>query len=173
MFRVVALFLLCLPMLAQANPLGEDPAKVFAPGDYLCSMGSYRYKRCTITHTDGKVRVKVPEGARFPFEGELWATDDKGMLVFDGRMTDPDALCPTCPDDKVGKACPGTVAEKRACHAQPLRAALKRQKDGLWVGQLHHYLLRGIWTKSALTGHYRLGLTDTFRIWKRPAKSAR
>lgn len=167
---LLAAALLSLPMTAHAKPLGVDPVETFAPGRYLCSMGSYRYKPCTVAHEGGKVILTVKDGARFPFKAEFWATDDKAMVVMDGRLTDPNALCPTCPDDKVGVECPGTVAEKRACHAQPLRAALKWQKEGLWVGQLHHYLLRGIWTKSKLTGHYRLGITDTFRIWKRAPK---
>lgn len=169
MIARLLVLLSCVPLLAQANPakvnlVGSNPIIDLPAGEYRCSMGSYRYKACTVEHVDGVVQLKVTEGARFPFTAELWSTDDRGQVALDGRMTDPQALCPTCPDDEVGTECPGTVAVKAACANQPLRAMLKRQRNGVWVGQLHHYLVRGIYTKSALTGHYKLGITETFRL---------
>lgn len=173
--------LLCVPFFAQANPtkikkinlVGSNPVIDLPAGEYRCSMGSYRYKACTVAHVDGVVRLTVTEGARFPFTAELWSSDDKGHIALDGRLTDPNALCPTCPDDKVGIECPGTVEIKKSCAQQALRAMLKRQRNGVWVGQLHQYLVRGIYAKGTLTGHYNLGIAETFRLWPPKTKAAR
>lgn len=173
MFRVIACAALLLSTLAPAgaapyeNGTKATPGKRLPPGDYMCSLGSYRFKPCTVSERDGLFYLTVTEGARFPFEGQLLPTDEKDQLILLGAPSNPGELCPTCPDAELGKTCAGDVAEKAACAAQPVHASLRKGKNGVWTGELLHYLVRGV-DGVAEKGWYRLGLTETFRV--RPAK---
>lgn len=174
MLRIIASAALLLILFAPPAPAApyepgkkDTPAKRMPAGDYLCSLGSYRYKPCTVSVRDGRSYLTVTAGARFPFEAQLLPTDEKGQLVLLGAPTDPDALCPTCPDDQLGVECAGDVAEKAACAAQPVHASLRKGKNGVWTGELLHYLVRAV-DGVPKNGWYRLGLTERFRV--KPAR---
>ena len=137
-------------------------------GDYLCSQGIYKFKPCRVYVQDGQYFIEVKAGGRLQFTAQLWPTDEKGQLVIRGELHNPGELCPTCPDDKVGTECPGTVAEKAACAKQPVMASL-RKKGKQWSGDLIYYLVRGV-RGDAKNGWYRLGITETFKIRKAPKK---
>lgn len=145
------------------NGKKDSPGKRMPVGAYLCGMGSYKARPCTMELRNGRYFLTVSAGARFPFELELLATDEADLLIGQGRITDSKELCPTCADDKLGTECAGDVASKRACAEQTVSIALKKGKDGSWSGQLIHYLVRGV-DGEAKKGWYRLGLTEDLRV---------
>lgn len=160
--------LLLLPIgVARAgryeNGTKDTPGQRMPIGPYLCGLGSYKPRPCTVELRQGRYYLLVPAGGRIPFELELLSTDDADLLIGQGRLTDPTPLCPTCADDKLGTECPGDVSVKRACAEQPLSIALRRGKDGSWSGELIHYLVRGV-EGQAPKGWYRLGLVEQLRV---------
>lgn len=158
---------LALPVSAAPYENGQKhtPGVRMPVGQYMCSLGSYRYKPCTVSEREGRFYLTVTEGARFPFEGELLPTDEKGQLVLLGAPTSAGELCPTCADEALGVECAGDVAEKAACARQPVHASLRQGKGGVWTGELLHYLVRAV-DGDPKKGWYRLGLTETFRVRK-------
>ena len=169
---VVSLLLLATAALAgpYENGTKDTPGKRLPPGTYSCSMGSYAVKACTVEERQGRFFLVVTGGARFPFELELYPTDEADQLIGQGRLTAPGELCPTCADDVLGTECAGNLEEKRACPAQPITISLRRNKKGVWAGELMYYLVRGSYdgATGALKDWYRLGITDELRIG--PAK---
>lgn len=149
------------------NGKKDSPGKRMPVGAYLCGMGSYKPRPCTVELREGRYYLTVPAGGRFPFELELMSTDEADLLIGQGRLSDAKELCPTCADDKLGTECAGDVAAKRACAEQTLSIALRRGKDGSWSGELVHYLVRGV-DGQAQKGWYRLGLVEELRV--RPQK---
>lgn len=145
------------------NGTKDSPGKRMPVGSYLCGMGSYKARPCTVEQRNGRYYLTVTAGARFPFELELLSTDEADLLIGQGRLTDPKELCPTCADDKLGTECPGDVSVKRACAEQTVSIALRKGKDGGWSGQLIHYLVRGV-DGQAQKGWYRLGLVEELRV---------
>lgn len=155
------------PLAAQAgryeNGTQDSPGKRMPVGAYLCGLGSYKPRPCTVELRQGRYHLIVPAGGRFPFELELLSTDEADLLIGQGRLTDAKELCPTCDDGKLGTECAGDVAAKRACTGQTVSIALRKGKGGSWSGELIHYLIRGVGGEAS-KGWYRLGLVETLRI---------
>lgn len=166
---VLCLVALLITGVVRAGPYEngtpESPPKRMPAGTYRCSMGSYAAKACQVASRNGHYSLTVTAGARFPFELELYPTDEADQLIGYGHLTDPGELCPACPDSELGKTCPGDLAEKEACPQQPLVISLRLGKNGVWSGQLIYYLVRGLYGEGdKITGWYRLAITDQLRV---------
>lgn len=166
------------PLTAQAQLATRKSAAAALPaGDYECKMGSYAFRACQVVAEGEGVAVVIPDGLGhfMAVRAEILPSDTAREMTFQGRLTNPGAICPRCPDEQMGKPdgeCKESLADKQACVAQPLLARLRLQKDRAWKGELTYFILRPSYDKGPsgleYKGYFKLGNTIDLTI--RPKK---
>ncbi|QED29902.1 hypothetical protein FRD01_22230 [Microvenator marinus] len=176
LFAVILSSLFAMNATAQVADR-HTAAKLLPPGDYLCGLGSYKLRDCTIEKAGDGVELIIPDGIghSIAMRAQLLPSDDKNQLTLLGTLTNPARLCTTCPEGAPDSSeCIGTPQDRLACTSQPLVARLK-VSNGVARGQLMYYILRPSYDFGATTkyiGYFKLGNMETLTI-KPKSKSGR
>lgn len=138
--------LVSLPASAKTE-MGSrgTPGARMPVGDYLCGLGSYKGRHCTMAAKDKHFELTIPaeKGHSIPLKAQVLGTDTAGRLLLVGKMLTPNRVC--------------SADEPSDCNQQPMVVILQKAKNGTWRGNLSYWIYR-----TDKKGRYRHGVSEVF-----------
>ena len=129
------------PAHAVANR--HSAKQLLPPGNYLCQMGSYKFRPCRVVAKGDGVQLVIPanKGHFIAMTAEILPSDIPNQLTVYGRFLGKARQCPACSGGKPGSKCPATAKQKTSCDRQALVARLKK-RGKQFSGMLYYFILR-------------------------------
>lgn len=167
---LILLTLTCSSVYAQGVATRHTATKLVPPGKYMCQMGSYKYRPCTVEANKDGVKLVIPDGKGhyISMVTELLPSDGFKGVTVRGTSTQPAVLCPTCTPGEA--TCNTTTEDIKACQQQTIVGRLKAKSKNVFSGDIHFYILRYSYEKKTRAPLPMFKLARTIKLSIKPAK---